>query len=140
MDLKKNFIDKTDSTLFQFIRYFFVGGFAFVVDFGFLYVLTEYAHLHYLASASIAFLSGLLVNYGLSKIWVFSESVTKNKWIEFLVFALIGIIGLVLTNLFLWILTDCFSVYYMFSKIVTTAIIYFWNFFARKYILFNPKT
>ena len=48
MDIFKG---KTDNTIVQLFRYTFVGGFAFVVDFGLLYVLTEYAHFHYLLSA-----------------------------------------------------------------------------------------
>jgi hypothetical protein len=50
--LRRLFIDKTDSTLIQLFRYTFVGGIAFLVDFGSLYALTEYARVHYLVSAA----------------------------------------------------------------------------------------
>ena len=39
---KKIFYGASDNLLIQFVRYFFVGGFAFIVDFGLLYILTEY--------------------------------------------------------------------------------------------------
>ena len=42
---KKIFYGASDNLLIQFVRYFFVGGFAFIVDFGLLYILTEYAGL-----------------------------------------------------------------------------------------------
>ena len=45
---KKIFYGASDNPLIQFVRYFFVGGFAFIIDFGLLYILTEYAGLHYL--------------------------------------------------------------------------------------------
>ena len=48
---KKIFYGASDNPLIQFVRYFFVGGFAFIIDFGLLYILTEYAGLHYLLSA-----------------------------------------------------------------------------------------
>jgi putative flippase GtrA len=137
MKLEKIFVSETDNIFLQFIRYTIVGGGAFIVDFGLLYLLTHFLHLHYLLSATISFIAGLLVNYFFSTIWVFSKKTVKNKYFEFLVFAIIGVIGLGFNDLFMWIFTDRCGVYYLLSKIITTIIVYFWNFFARKYILFN---
>ena len=133
----KLFYGSTDKLLVQFVRYFFVGGFAFVVDFGLLYILTEYAGLHYLLSATLSFISGLLVNYVISCIWVFSNSKFKNRLVEFLFFAAIGVVGLLLNDALIWLFTDCIGTHYMFSKIVAAAIVYLWNFFARKYLVFR---
>lgn len=130
------FRGKTDNTFFQLFRYTFVGGLAFVVDFGLLYLLTEFANFHYLTSAAIAFVAGLVVNYVLSKLWVFNKSSYKNKVAEFLMFALIGVIGLGFTELLMWLFTDIFGAYYIISKILTTMLVYFWNFFARKFMIF----
>jgi len=137
MKLEKIFVGETDNTFLQFFRYLFVGGGAFAVDFGLLFVFTHFLHLHYLLSATLSFIAGLLVNYFISTSWVFNRKTVKNKYFEFLIFAIIGVIGLGFNDLFMWIFTDRFGIYYLLSKIITTAIVYFWNFFARKYILFN---
>ena len=134
---KRPFYGTTDRLLVQLVRYFFVGGFAFVVDFGLLYILTEYAGLHYLLSATLSFISGLLVNYISSCIWVFSNSKFKNRLVEFLFFASIGVVGLLLNDALIWLFTDCIGTHYMFSKIVAAAMVYLWNFFARKYLVFR---
>jgi putative flippase GtrA len=134
------FKGKTNSTLLQLFRYTFVGGFAFIVDFGTLYILTEHFNIHYLASAGIAFIFGLTINYFLSVKWVFNNRAMGNRLLEFLLFTLIGLVGLGLNELFLWILTDILLIYYLISKIITTVIVYLWNFFARKIILFNKQT
>ncbi|OUN70871.1 GtrA family protein [Barnesiella sp. An55] len=133
----KLFYGTTDKLLIQFVRYFFVGGFAFVVDFGLLYILTEYAGLHYLLSATLSFIAGLLVNYIISCLWVFSNSKFKSRIVEFLFFAAIGVVGLVLNDFLIWLFTDCIGTHYMFSKIVAAAVVYLWNFFARKYLVFR---
>ncbi|MDD4969122.1 MAG: GtrA family protein [Paludibacter sp.] len=135
--LKSLFKGKTNNSFLQLFRYTFVGGLAFLVDFGLLIMLTEYFHIYYLLSAGIAFVFGLIVNYYLSINWVFNSRVVENKLFEFLVFTLIGIVGLGLNELFLWLLTDKLLFYYIFSKAITTFIVYFWNFFARKLLLFN---
>ena len=133
----KLFYGSTDKLLVQFVRYFFVGGFAFVVDFGLLYILTEYAGLHYLLSATLSFIAGLLVNYIISCLWVFNGSKFKNRLVEFLFFAAIGVVGLALNDALIWLFTDCIGTHYMFSKIVAAAMVYLWNFFARKYLVFK---
>ncbi|MCK4654143.1 MAG: GtrA family protein [Candidatus Cloacimonetes bacterium] len=131
--------DKTDNTLIQLFRYTFVGGIAFIFDFSTLYLLTEFFQVYYLISAAIAFLLGLTINYVLSIFWVFKTRVIKSKWLEFGIFALIGIIGLGLNELIIWTFTEYVGFHYMASKIVSTLIIYLWNFFTRKYILYNKR-
>jgi putative flippase GtrA len=134
----KLFLRQTDSLFIQFFRYFFVGGLAFVVDFGLLYFLTEFAGFYYLFSATISFTAGLCVNYIVSIKWVFSQNKgLKNKKIEFLIFSFIGIVGLLLNAIFIWFFTEKLLFYYMISKVLSTVIVYFWNFFARKYILYK---
>ena len=135
--INKVFIRQSDKTFYQLIRYFFVGGTAFIVDFGILYLMTEYLKVHYLVSACVGFILGLTVNYILSIKWVFNRRRIGKTSIEFILFGLLGIIGLALNELFLWGLTDGLHLHYLISKIITTFIIYLWNFFSRKYLLFN---
>jgi putative flippase GtrA len=128
--------EQTDNTLIQLFRYTFVGGIAFLADIGTLFGLTEFVGLHYLISALFGFIVGWIVNYALSVSWVFSKRKVGNRKMEFGVFGLIGIVGLVFTEILLWVFTDIFMIYYIFSKIITAVLVYLWNFFARKYVLF----
>ena len=127
----------TSNTIIQLIRYTFVGGFAFAVDFGLLFLLTEYGGLNYLVSACLSFIAGLVTNYFISIYWVFQKSTISNKFMEFGIFTIIGIVGLLLTEILMWFFTSILGLFYLISKLQTTIIVYFWNFFARKYIIFN---
>ena len=133
------FIEETDNWFIQLFRYLFVGGLAFVVDYGLLVFLTEVLGLHYLISATISFIAGLIVNYFLSTSWIFRKSKLENKWLEFLIFSIIGVIGLGLNNLLLYLLTDKVHIHYMISKLLTTVVVMLWNFISRRIILFNKK-
>lgn len=127
----------TESTPTQFLRYSLVGGMAFLVDFGSLYAFTEFGGLPYLVSAALAFVLGLCTNYVLSISWVFSSRKLGNRWLEFGVFALIGLVGLGLNELIIWQFTETIGLHYLVSKIVSAGVVLFWNFFARKYALFK---
>lgn len=122
----------------QFIRYVGVGGFSFAVDFTCLYFLTEHLGLHYLISATFAFCAGLFTNYLLCLLWVFDFRRMANRMHEFLVFGAIGIAGLLLNNLLLWLLTDFAGLHYLLSKVFSAAFILFFNFSLRRWMLFSP--
>ena len=124
----------------QLFRYFLVGGIAFTVDFGLLWVLTEWGGLHYLLSASLSFAAGLSVNYVLSVLWVFKEHLLHSRMAEFILFVLIGLAGLGLNEALLWCLTRLLNIHYMASKIVSSVVVFFWNFTARKFLLFHEKS
>ena len=141
--MENNWIDRlfvapTNNWMLQLFRYGFVGGVAFVVDYGSLFVLTHYAGVPYLWSAAIAFLLGLVTNYLLSISWVFRRNENLRPWVEFLFFAIIGVIGLVLNELIMYVGTDMLHMHYMLSKLISTGIVFFWNFFARKFLVFTP--
>jgi putative flippase GtrA len=127
----------TDKTHIQMFRYLFVGGAAFIVDFLSLFILTDFFGIYYLISAAIAFILGLIVNYFLSISWVFNKRKLKNRHLEFGMFAIIGIIGLGFNEVVIWFFTQDLQIYYLISKIFAAIIILFWNFLARKYILFR---
>ena len=123
----------------QLLKYALVGGIAFLLDFSMLYVLTDYLHIYYILSATVAFIAGLLCNYVLSVFWVFSERALSNKLAEFLVFSLIGLIGLLLNDGLIWTLTEVGKMHYLASKVLAAVVIFFWNFFARRQVLFISR-
>lgn len=129
----------SDNILYQLIKYFFVGSAAFIIDYGTIFILTEYIGAHYLWSAAIAFFLGLITNYILSILWVFARNQKNSIWKEFLVFSAIGLIGLLLNELIMYYGSEILNFHYMVSKLCSTAIVFFWNFFARKLLLFNHK-
>ncbi len=56
----------------QIIRFAFVGGGAFVIDYGVMIFLTEVGGLNYLISSAISFTVSVIFNYIMSVKWVFN--------------------------------------------------------------------
>ena len=118
-------------------RYVFVGGTAFVVDFFFLYFVCDICGIYYLISGVLSFIISVLVNYIMSTKWVFNQDNIDNKLLEFNLFLLISAIGLVFTEILLWLFTDVFGLYYLISKIIAAIIVMFWNFIARRVMFYG---
>jgi putative flippase GtrA len=125
------------SALTEFLRYLVVGGLAFLLDFSSLFCLKTYVKLNYLVAAAIAFMIGMAVNYLLSISWVFSKRRLGVPALEFLVFAVIGVIGLGLNELGMYVFVHVAGLHYLLAKILTAAGVLVWNFAARKASLFR---
>ncbi|MBR3835189.1 MAG: GtrA family protein [Clostridia bacterium] len=137
-DLKGIFITPTTNGFLQFFRYVFVGGIATVADWSVLAFVTEVLKVHHLISSVVSFVAGLIVNFFLSKLLVFKASEAKtNPMMEFVGYAVIGVVGLGLTELILFLLTDKAGLHYMISKVVATAVVLVWNYVARKKVLYK---
>lgn len=127
---------RSDNLAVQLFRYLLVGGAAFAVDFGLLFLLTEYCGFYYQVSAALSFIAGLAANYLLSIKWVFNAADGRaNVAAEFAMFALVGVIGLLVNALVMYLLTDLCGVHYLLSKIISTIVVFLWNFFGRRYLI-----
>lgn len=131
---KKLFLEKNQDTRIQFFRYIFVGGVATIIDMGSLYVFTSMVGIHYLISAAIAFVFGVMANYLMSIVWVFKT--TGNFKREITLFVIIGLGGLILNEIIIWLLVEKVSLYYMIAKAIAVVIVLVWNFGMRKKFVF----
>lgn len=136
MFIARLFIKLTNNIYIQAFRYALSGVVAFSVDFLILFLLTEFLKIYYMTSASIAFILGLLTSYILNIKWVFINRKFSNKMTEMGLFLLIGIIGIILNLASIWVFTEYLGLFYLFSKIIATVIVFLWNFLAKKIILF----
>ncbi len=122
---------KKNKLFIQILRFGVVGGLAFLIDSGVLYILTEYAHIYYLISSVISFIVSLIFNYLMSIFWVFD--VKKKQTIkEVSIFVILSVIGLGINQVVMYVGADIFHIYYMICKVLSTAIVMVYNFITRK--------
>ncbi len=115
----------------QILKFTVVGGFAFLIDYGLLYVLTEFIGIHYLISSIISFTVSVIFNYIMSITWVFD--VNKKQGVkEFIVFIILSVIGLGINELIMYLMVDIIGIHYMISKLFSTGIVMVYNFITRK--------
>lgn len=120
----------------EFIKYIFVGGCAFIADWLILFLL-GLLKIHYLLATPLGFTVGLLVNYALAKLLVFKENAKVSKKAEFLIYTLIGVIGLILTEGLMYAFTEWLNFHPLISKIFSAALVLIWNYVAKKIILYK---
>lgn len=128
---------KIPKSILQFFRYLICGGTSTLVDMVILYSLTHFSDVHHLVAAPIAYVTGTVTNYTMNTILVFKSSGNVKK--EFPLFAIIGIGGLLWTEVIMWLFVDIVGTYIMVAKIIAVVLVLNWNFFMRKKFVFSSK-
>lgn len=135
-NLNALFLEPSNNLFIQMFRYLFVGGGAFLVDTGTLCLLAYFINKY--VAVAIGFILGLIVNFALSKAFVFKkEKARVGSVIEFVSYGIIGLIGLGLTELLIGVFTEMIPFRLVFAKIIAAAIVLLWNFAARKVALYS---
>lgn len=122
----------------EILAYGVVGGISALVDYSVLQGMVLLG-LDYRISAVLGFSFGLLCNYLLSSRFVFKGKGYFKKSAEFLVYVVIGVVGLGLTEVILYVCFDLCSLPLIVSKGVSCALVFFFNYFARKFIIYNRR-
>ena len=127
----KEWLKKHKKLVDQILKFGIVGGLAFLIDYGLLYILTEYLNIYYLISSVISFIVSLIFNYILSIKWVFD--VTKKQTVkEITIFVVLSVMGLGINQVVMYVGSDLLKIHYMLTKLIATAIVMVWNFVTRK--------
>lgn len=119
----------------QFMKFGIVGVIAFVIDYGFMVLLTEVFGVPYLISTTVSFIISVIFNYFASMRFVFKRKDDMSRRREFIIFVVLSVIGLVINDVFMWLIVDFLFIDYRISKIVVTFIVAVWNFVTRKIFL-----
>lgn len=128
---------KSSDTAVQFWRSFIAGGVATLLDIALLYILTDLLGVHYLLSAAAGFIAGVILLYFVNILWIFDKRKHASRQKEFLIFCLISIIGLVLNEIIIYSGVEFFGIWYVAAKIGSTLMVFVFNFYFRKKLLFS---
>ena len=139
-------------TLQEMFRYFIVGGLSAVVDIvGLTFFIeivfnSDKSPLNMAISTAVGFLLGLICNYLLSMAYVFTNEAqreqNKNKNQTFAIFALVGVIGLLLTELFMYFgmfVCSKDGFWYILLSCFVKGIVLVWNYIGRKIFVYKGK-
>lgn len=129
----KKFINKNLIT--QIFRFFIVGGITTIIDFVFLYIFKEFLNINVIIANTLSFIISVTYNYIASISWVFDVDSNKDKKMQFMLFIVFSVLGLIINNIVIYILSDKFNLYYLISKVIATVIVMFFNFVTRKKFL-----
>lgn len=137
--LNRYSIIKDTRLVFQALRYGIAAFCGFAADYGALLLLKEWAGLHYLVAVPIAFVVGLAVNYLIGR-WIVFQRGERKLAHEAILFLVISLVALAVTEGSMFLFTDLLKVDYRVSRLISGVVTYLFNFFMRRWVLYAaPK-
>lgn len=127
--------EKMEKLFIQIFKFVIVGGIATIIDWVIYYIVYNFLKVNPLVANIISFSVSVIYNYMASVKWVFNVDENKSKRKMFVEFMVFSILGLLLTELLLWLFISKLSINEMVSKIISTAIVMVFNFVTRKIFL-----
>lgn len=128
----------TTGALLEFIRYFACSALALVVDAS-MYWIALRLGIAYQGAAVAGFIAGVTTAYVLSVRFAFRRRSVANAQVEFVIFLAIGVAGLGLTELLLWVQIGLLGWGPMVAKLAAAVGVFLFNFAVRKLVLFSRR-
>ncbi len=129
-------LQPSNKYVIQLLRSLVVSVIALIADFGLLVILKEKFGAHYLLAAALSFSLGVVVSYMLSVKWVFATRRLDSYHKEFIIFVIICTVGLALNLAIIALAVSWLEFDYRLAKAISAMLVFFWNFIAKKIILY----
>lgn len=119
------------------ILYGIIGSFSSGLDFLIYTLLVQIVGLQYIISNCISVLGGITTSFILNRNYNFKVK-DKTK-LRFSIFLTVGLCGLLLSNLILYICIDIVCLDKIISKLLSIFLVVFFQFLANKFVTFKPS-
>ncbi|WP_162052331.1 GtrA family protein [Pontibacter pamirensis] len=128
--------ESIQNLFFKFIKFGVVGLTGLMLDFGITYVAKERLWWNKYVANSLGFLVASISNYYLNRIWTFHSNDPEIGW-QFSKFLLVALIGLLLNNFIVYLLTDRAKLNFYIAKFGAIVIVFLWNFSINYFYTFT---
>ncbi|QNF31749.1 GtrA family protein [Adhaeribacter swui] len=128
--------DNPTALFFKFLKFGLVGFSGLLLDFGITYLTKEKLRWNKYLANSLGFAVACTSNYLLNRWWTF-RSADPGIAVQFSKFVLIALVGLILNNLILYLLTEKAKLNFYVAKFCAIVLVFFWNFFFNYFFTFT---
>lgn len=119
------------------ILYGIIGCFTSSLDFLVYTALVSWIGLYYIAANCISVLVGISTSFVLNRKYNFKVKDKTGR--RFLVFLTVGLCGLMMSNLILYLCIDVMKWNELISKLASIVLVVFFQFLLNKYVTFKKK-
>lgn len=134
-------IGKNSPLANELVRYFAVSLIGLLIDLGLFSVAIRLGDMSWSFAAFLGFAAGVMTVWWLSIHFVFkNRSLSQSPIVEFAGFLAIGIAGLGVTEVALWLGIELLKIQPEFSKLAAAGATFIFNFALRKWLLFRKIT
>lgn len=118
----------------HFVRYLFVGGSTFVIDFGILYALHGKLHINLVAATTISYWVSIIYNFIFNRYWTFDAHEKESLSRHIAAYTLLLAVNYVFVLLFVSVVSQ--HIYYIYAKAIAVILQMIWTYPVYKKLIF----
>ena len=119
------------------ILYGIIGSFTSALDFAVFTMLSKYIGIHYIVANCISVLVGISTSFALNRSFNFKVKDKTGK--RFIIFLTVGICGLVLSNLILFVGINMLNCDELIVKLASIVLVVGFQFLLNKFVTFKER-
>ena len=131
----KVYISELFSRFRSIILYGIIGSFSSGLDFSIYSILVRICGIHYVIANCFSVLCGITTSFILNRSYNFKVKDKIKK--RFTLFLTIGLCGMMLSNLILWLCIEVLHLHNIISKLLSIVLVVFFQFLLNKYLTFR---
>lgn len=122
----------------QLFSYFIVGGTAALVEWVSFGASVYLLHIDHMLATILAFIVATFVNWILGRLLTFKDNCKNNSLLkDCMQVYLASLAGLAINLALMYVFVDLLTINQMVSKILSTGIVFIWNFVVRKFLIYK---
>ncbi|WP_165864878.1 GtrA family protein [Rufibacter latericius] len=118
------------------IKFVLVGGVCVVFDMAIFILLIDFYHVNYMVANFSSTILAILLNYLISKVWVFKSGKYSSK-VEFIAFMFFSIAGLLINQGLVWLFVEKVMLEPKSGKFLAILLVAVFNFVTKKVFVFK---
>lgn len=122
--------------MIRLLKFCIVGGVGLVIDFALTFIFKEKFRINQYVANSVGFTIATISNFVFNKFWTF-EDTSEEILKQYTLYLCISIIGLLLNNGVIYLLSDKNNINFYWAKIIAVMIVTAWNFIANMQVTFS---
>lgn len=119
------------------ITYGFVGLVSTLIEWALFWLCDNLTSMGIGVSTAISFIISTVANWFMGRAWTFKAH--AGSYSDILPVCIVSAIGLGLSEALMWLLTSPIDLPNFLSKVICTMLVFFWNYLARKKIVYRHK-
>ncbi len=118
------------------VKFIIVGALCAGFDMFFFILLNEYFQINYLVANFISTFLAILLNYVLSKKWVFKSGKYSAR-VELIAFVLFSVAGFFINQILIWLFVEKIFLDPKYGKLLAIILVAIFNFVTKKVFVFK---
>jgi putative flippase GtrA len=120
-----------------YVKYVIAGGTAAMTDFALLFILTDFFHVWYIVSATLAFIVAFFVSFFLQKFWTFRDNSRDKMYKQMAMYLGVGATNTCLKAGGMYVLVDYFYLWYILAQAVMAIVLALGSFVIYRFVIFK---